>query len=184
MARGSTLARTVTMPIRLGLAAGELGLEVALGIVRGTRRALEPDQRPRRGRPVPSPLPTEHPPPRRPSPAARSTNGAATTPVPPPTATGDSIPVRPPPPGAKLVDDTPVPVGEFGGEGADEAAGAEVRVAPPWDGYDGLTAAQVQRRLADADREVVAAVLLYESTRRDRRSVVRAADRRLRALSA
>ncbi len=90
----------------------------------------------------------------------------------------------PPAPGAKAVDDDPVPVAEIGGEDAAEGAGAQVRVDPPWDGYDGMTAAQVKQRLGRADREVAAAVSLYEAAGRGRRSVTEAADRRLRRLSA
>lgn len=181
--------------MRLTLSAGEVALEVALDVVRGTRRALEGDQRDE----VPLARSSWPPaPPRRPR--AASGNGASATttapapppppaeavepppPVPPATAVGDAVPVVPPSPGAKEVDDAPVPVAEFGGEGAEEDAGAEVHVDPPWDGYDDMTAAQIAERLEDAGREMVATVALYEGMKRDRRSVVRAADRRLRAL--
>jgi hypothetical protein len=78
----------------------------------------------------------------------------------------------------------PVPVAEFGEEGAEEKAGAQVHVDPPWGGYDDMTAARIQQRLRTAKREVVAAVSLYESTHRKRRTVIDAAGRRLRSLSA
>jgi hypothetical protein len=199
MGLGGTLAHTATAPVRLSLSAGELALEVALGIVRGTRRALQGDHD--ASGPAqpswPAPPPPPRPAPRRP---ASPSNGASTKssgathtaasapivepppPVPAAEARGDAVPVIPPPPGAKEVDDAPVPVAEFGEEGAEEDAGAEVRIDPPWEGYDDMIAAQVQDRLADANREVVAAVALYEGMKRDRRSVARAADRRLRAL--
>ena len=107
------------------------------------------------------PSPPPPPPRRRPTPSTNGTSAATadapSAPPPPraPAAQGDAVPVIPPPPGAKEVDDAPVPVAEFGGEGAEEDAGAEVRIGPPWDGM-----------------------------KRDRRSVARAADRRLRLLSA
>ena len=94
------------------------------------------------------------------------------------------MPVVSRPPGAKDVDDSPVTVAEFGGDGAGEGAGAQVRVDPPWEGYDDLKAGDIGKRLGDADREVAAAVALYESMGRGRRSVIEAADRRLRKLSA
>jgi len=61
-------------------------------------------------------------------------------------------------------------------------AGAEVHIDTPWDGYDAMTAIQVQERLANADSAVAAAVALYEGAGRRRVSVVGAADRRLRRL--
>jgi hypothetical protein len=193
MGLGGTIAHTATAPVRLTLSAGELALEVALGVVRGTRRALSGDDHAESGLTQPSwPAPPPRPPRERPR---SSTNGASATsssstqtveapppPPPPVEPQGAAVPVIPPPPGAKEVDDAPIPVAEFGGEGAQENAGAEVHIDPPWDGYDDMTAAQVNERLADANREVVAAVSLYESVKRDRRSVIRTADRRLRAL--
>ena len=199
MGLGGTLASTATAPVRLGLSAGELALEVALGVVRGTRRALEREHE-FDSMPVhPSwPPPPPLAPPRRSS-TTTSANGSSATeappkprpesvetppPLPPAAAKGDAVPVVPPPAGAKEVDDSPIPVAEFAEEGAEDGAGAEVHIDPPWDGYDDMTAAQIQQRLADSDREVVATVSLYEGMRRGRRSVVRAADKRLRALSA
>lgn len=93
------------------------------------------------------------------------------------------VAAEPPLAGAKEVDDAATRVAEVGGAGAEEDAGAEVRVEAPWDGYDDMTAAQIQQRLSGAGREVAAAVSLYEGSRRARRSVVRAADRRVRVLS-
>jgi hypothetical protein len=187
MGLGGTIAHTATAPVRLTLSAGELALEVALGVVRGARRALRGDHgetgldQPSWPAPPPRPRPARE----RPTPSAdgaSSTRTVAPPPIPRTEAQGDAVPVVPPPPGAKVVDDAPVPVAEFGEEGAEDDAGAEVHIDPPWDGYDDLTAAQVNERLADANREVVAAVALYEGMKRERRSVVRAADRRLRAL--
>jgi hypothetical protein len=85
-------------------------------------------------------------------------------------------------PGAKQVDDEPVPVAEFAEAGAEDGAGAEVHVDPPWDGYDAMSAAQIKRRLSTADSGAAAAVSLYEGAGRGRVSVVAAAGRRLRAL--
>jgi hypothetical protein len=104
--------------------------------------------------------------------------------VPPAAAQGDAVPVVPPPPGAKSVDDDPVPVAEFAEEGAEQGAGAQIDIEAPWEGYDGMTAAQIQKRISGADSAMVAAVSLYEGSRRGRRSVIDAADRRLKLLSA
>jgi hypothetical protein len=160
-----TLLRGLAGPARVGLSASELTLEVALGVVRAARDLLRRD-RPRAGT------------------AVRWAPPTAERPAPPASVVGPAVSIVPPSAGLKQVDDDPVPVAEFGGEGAAESAGAEVRVAAPLDGYDGMTAAQIQAALADADRATVAAVALYEQSRRARRSVMRATDRRLRALSA
>jgi hypothetical protein len=88
------------------------------------------------------------------------------------------------PQGAKRVDDEPELVGEFASAEAADGAGAEVHADPPWDGYDRLTATQIRGRLAGADREVAAAVSLYEGLGRKRVSVLRAADSRLRGRGA
>lgn len=183
-----TVVRGAVAPVKLGLSAGELALEVTLGLVRGVRRAFGDDDG-NRGLTTPlappRPVSVEHrrsgsvSTPERP----RKPKVAPPPPVPPAAADGPAIAVVPPPPGAKQVDDAPVPVAEFGGEGAETAAGAQIHIDEPWDGYDGLTAAQIQKRLTKANRAVVAAVSLYEGSKRGRRSVIGAADRRLRQLS-
>ena len=210
-----TVVRSAVAPVKLGLSAGELALEVTLGLVRGVRRAFGEDGHSRG-------LATPLAPPRPISPDRRGSSGSVSTPerpgraatsrapgahrgpsttptapvsvakpkvappppVPPAAADGPAIAVVPPPPGAKQVDDDPVPVAEFGGKGAEAAAGAQIHIDEPWDGYDGMTAAQIQKRLTKANRAVVAAVSLYEGSGRGRRSVLGAADRRLRQLSA
>lgn len=77
------------------------------------------------------------------------------------------------------VDEEPVLVADVAEQGAEEGAGAEVHVEEPWEGYDAMTAGEIRSRLADAEPEVAAAVKLYETTRKERTSVLEAADRRL-----
>jgi len=62
----------------------------------------------------------------------------------------------------------------------DDGPGATVHVAEPWDGYAGMTAKEVVARLSDASREELATVELYEQGHGGRRTVMTAADRRLR----
>jgi hypothetical protein len=78
------------------------------------------------------------------------------------------------------VDEEPVLVAEAAEEGAEDGAGAEFHVEPPWDGYDQMTAAGIRDRLAAATATEAAAVELYESSRKNRRSVLDAAERALR----
>ena len=129
-------------------------------------------------------------PPPRPIASSPGSEAATATPeaaVPPPPvsateAQGPAVPVMPPP-GAKQVDDEPVQVAESAERGAEDGAGAEVRIDPPWDGYDALTAADIRDRLVAADAALATAVALYEGSGRGRVSVVRAAERRLGAVT-
>jgi hypothetical protein len=158
MALARILARGATAPIRLGLSAGGLGLSVARTVVDEARHALGHDHDRRRSngwsgvRPAPV---------RSPAPDVRGQGDALKSVV--------DVVVAPSPPSP------PEAVAEDG-------VGAEIRVEPPWDGYDAMTAAQIRARLATAGRSAAAAVSLYEAAGRGRVSVVAAADRRLRSL--
>jgi hypothetical protein len=79
------------------------------------------------------------------------------------------------------VDEETVLVAEAAEEGAQEGPGPELHVEPPWDGYDQMTAGDIRDRLAIAGPAEAAAVELYESTRKARRSVLDAAERALRS---
>jgi len=68
----------------------------------------------------------------------------------------------------------------FAEAGAEEGAGAAVHVEEPWKGYGQMTAKEVIARLADAGREELAAVALYERAHRGRQTVLAAAERQLR----
>jgi hypothetical protein len=79
------------------------------------------------------------------------------------------------------LEERPVVAAEVAEAGAEEGAGAQVHVDQPWEGYGGMTAAQIRDRLADADPEVAAVVKLYEAANKGRRSVIEMADRRMRS---
>ena len=96
----------------------------------------------------------------------------AEPPAPPPSA---------PAAGPDHLEERPVVAAEVAEAGAEEGAGAELHVELPWDGYGGMTAAEVWVRLADADPEVAAVVKLYEAAHKRRSSVIEAADRRMRS---
>ena len=78
------------------------------------------------------------------------------------------------------VDEEPVLVAEAAEEGAEDGAGPELHVEAPWDGYDKMTAAGIRDRLAAASPAEAATVELYESTRKNRSSVMDAAARALK----
>jgi len=74
-------------------------------------------------------------------------------------------------------------VAEVAEPGAEDGAGAQVRIAEPWDGYRGMAAADIIGHLASASREELATVELYELAGRRRKSVVAAAQRALKQAS-
>ncbi len=86
-----------------------------------------------------------------------------------------------PSPRVKEVDEEPVLAAEFADQGAEDGAGAEVRVDEPWEGYSRMRAPEVTDRLSGATTAELAAVQLYESTHRNRVSVLRSVDARMRA---
>jgi hypothetical protein len=78
------------------------------------------------------------------------------------------------------VDEEVVLVAEAAEEGAEDGAGPELHVDPPWEGYDQMTAAAIRDRLAAASPVEAAAVELYESVGKSRRTVLDAAARALK----
>jgi hypothetical protein len=79
------------------------------------------------------------------------------------------------------VSEEPELVREEAEPGAEDGAGASVRVQPPWEGYERMAAREVIARLGDASPAELAAVELYERTHRSRQTVLEAAERRLKA---
>jgi hypothetical protein len=177
----------VLLPLRLGLRATGLAVRGAREIVERAAglAGLAPDQSHER---APSPdfdaAPTAAP--TRTEPPARPTQ-TQTAGAPPPLHEGEAIvheveavdydapevtePVH--------VDEGLELVAETAEPGAEDGAGAQVRVAEPWDGYSALRAADVIERLAQATSEELAAIELYELTSRRRQTVIAAAQREL-----
>jgi hypothetical protein len=79
------------------------------------------------------------------------------------------------------LDEEVVLVAEVAEEGAEDGAGAELHVDPPWDGYDEMTAPEIRDRLVVGDPVLAAAVDLYETTHKSRRTVIDAAERVLKS---
>jgi hypothetical protein len=106
----------------------------------------------------------------------------------------DITPDSPPPPPSPVPAGTPAVtepphlesedtvVEELAEAGAEEGAGAQIRVAEPWAGYAQLKAADVVDQLAGRDQAALAAVELYELSHRRRQTVIDAAQRELRRL--
>jgi hypothetical protein len=165
-------------PVRLTLRVWEFGLSTAAEAARIGMELLDPN------RGALSDFGEQ----RAPAPPAPDDNGQAADAGPVAAATPPRAPAAtdaPPPVPDELipdhVDEEPVLVAEAAEEGAEDGAGAELHVRPPWEGYDQMTAGDIRDRLAVATVTEAAAVELYESTRRSRRSVLDAAERAVRA---
>jgi len=174
-----TLTQLATLPLRLALRGAEIVLRAAGGIVGGdgdsydgeARVATADEPAPRR-EPVtraaapPAPAPAAEPP----APAVEPPAPAAEPPAPAPEA-------EPP-----HVSEEPVLVEEFADPGAEEGAGPEISIGEPWPSYASMNATEVIARLEEADPAAVAVARLYEQANRGRKTVLAAADRRLKVL--
>lgn len=70
-------------------------------------------------------------------------------------------------------------IAELADPGAEDGAGAELRVEEPWHRYDALSAADIIDRLATQDAAALSVLLLYERAHRARKTVLDAAARAL-----
>jgi len=107
-------------------------------------------------------------------------NGGAPA-APPMPATPATEPPEPAEPEPAHVSEEPELVAEVAEQGAEEGAGAELRVDEPWPGYVRMTAAEIRRRLRAQGPEAAAAVRLYEAANKGRSSVLEAAAREISA---
>jgi hypothetical protein len=64
--------------------------------------------------------------------------------------------------------------------GAQDGAGATIRIDEPWQGYEQMTARDIAARLTGASPAELAAIQLYESANRNRQTVLQAVERELR----
>lgn len=159
-------------PLKLGVRAtiGLLRLELHL-----VERLLGLDREPDAPVPQAEPFGPE-PPVSQPEPASSQAPPARPEPAPePPVALEPEPPVH--------IDTEAELVGEFAEAGAEDGAGAELRVAEPWDGYKKMPVAALRDRVAVANAEELAVIQLYEMTHRRRRTVLDAVERRSRQLA-
>jgi hypothetical protein len=174
----ANLIGLATLPLRLTLRGAELLLRAAGGIVGGhghaaaeqfgdvatatPARPTEPAARPAETEPRAEPEPAPAP-----APPARAV---------PPRDEPEDVPDH--------VSEEPVLVEEFADPGAENGAGPEIEVAEPWPSYGTMKADEVIARLEDTTPAAVAVARLYEQANRRRKTVLAAADRRLKALDA
>jgi outer membrane biosynthesis protein TonB len=181
----------------------ELGL-ATLDIV-GRVLGEEPTEGGDRAETAPEPPVAPAPPPAAPEPPAPEPPAAPAPEPPAPPPAPPVEPVAPPePPPAAAVPPVPAPgptestsidiglepeehspderelVEEFADPGAEDGAGASLRVEPPFEGYDALRAPDVIAHLRSADLAELGETELYERTHRGRRTVLEAITREIR----
>lgn len=169
----------ITLPLRLTVRAASLWLRATEEVVSRTLavadRVTSRDGAATPETPAPPRPRTEEPP--EPSAPEASSPPPASAPPPAPSAP-PPIPEEP-----AHVSEEPVLVEELAESGAEEGAGAQVRIDEPWDGYAQLSAQEVIARLDDASAEELAAINLYESANRARATVLSAVERQLELIS-
>jgi hypothetical protein len=169
----------VRAPVRIRLKVVEMGLSTSAEAARIAMELLNPDRGMSRDF-------STYRAPERPDYAGGNGAAAPVTDAPPSIPDAPpSIPDAPPSIPDELipdhVDEETVLVAESAEEGAEDGAGAELTVEVPWDGYDQMTAADIRDRLSAATAVEAAAVELYETTGKNRRTVIDAAARALRS---
>jgi hypothetical protein len=117
-----------------------------------------------------------------------SPDGSAWTPAPaaqpPSPKRADAIDFAAPPPESPAhVSEQPILAAEVAEPGAEDGAGAEVRVDEPWPGYRQLNASDVIARIVAADPAELAAIQLFEAANRRRQTVLAAVEQQLELLS-
>ena len=185
---GSILTRQyrfATRGIEIGLRTAHQVVAVGEGIVGGLAGRLERHHGRGEGDVVfgdvvPEPTDVAPDPPAAPPPPA-----SAPEPPPAPTLAPEPPPAPEPAPAPEPshVSTEPVLVEESAEPGAEDGAGAQIRIGEPWPGYRGLKARDVVARLPFATREELAAVELFERAGANRKSVVVAAERALKKAS-
>jgi ferritin-like metal-binding protein YciE len=106
----------------------------------------------------------------------RPDSGSNGTTAPPPQRRDTKYEIREP----EHVSEEPELVMESGELGAEDTPGPEIHVDEPWEDYDRMKATEIERRLEDSSDELAAVVRLYEVSHKNRQTVIKAAERRLR----
>jgi hypothetical protein len=171
--------RIARFALRGSLKATERTLELATGLVRW----VTPDGDSADVRVPPAPSDFATPPPVQ-ADVVEPPQGVETArPTTTPPRGQPEVPATPQPVEPAHVSEEPTVVEEFAEPGAEEGAGAEVRVDEPWEGYSRTAAKDVIARVRDAAPAELAAVQLYETAHAGRATVIAAVRRELRAKS-
>jgi outer membrane biosynthesis protein TonB len=145
----------------------------------------------------PGPHATPEPPlaPEPPATAPTPPVGLPVEPVPPPAPPPPPAAAEPPMTAPDPTESTSIDIGlepeehspderelveEFADPGAEDGAGASLRVAPPFQGYEVLRAPEVIAHLGSADLAELGETELYERTHRARRSVLEAIEQEIK----
>jgi len=177
------LGQLITLPLRISIAATRLVLEVAGGAAEGAVRTAHQltgsgdtqraEAKPRQPDAGAKPRQPDEEPLVRPELAVPDAGVRAEAPPRPRRAS--QAPREP-----RHVSEEPELVEEVAEPGAQDGAGAEVRVEEPWEGYRRMSAKEVIARLGNASTAELTAVGLYENGNQGRQTVLSAVERGLR----
>jgi hypothetical protein len=181
------LTSLISFPVRVGVRGAQTAVRVSEAVIDRALAVVMPSP------PKPAHGP-EHPAQGTEGPAQRPERPAPDEPSPPPAApepppAAASAPAAPEPPPATASAPAPPParhvsaevelVGEVADPGAEDGAGAEVRVDEPWPGYGSMSAEDVIDRITAASGAELAAIGLYERSHRGRQTVLDAVQKAL-----
>jgi hypothetical protein len=171
-------------PVRFGFRIGIGVLRFELDLIERILGLDRPEPSPAAAEPEPAVVtePYAAPPP----PAPPRPEPASAPPAPPrpePVSAPPQPPRRLEPDAPRHLDTEPELVGEFAEPGAEEGAGAQIRVEEPWPGYRRMQVTGILDRIAVASAEELAVAQLYEATHRRRRTVLDAVQRRMKVLA-
>ena len=97
-----------------------------------------------------------------------------------PPRTPAAVEPEPPPPSPHIEEEPNTLVAAVAEPGAEDGAGAELRVQEPWDGYARMKVADISDHLSAESNEALLAVRLFEVTHKNRRGVLAAVERELK----
>jgi hypothetical protein len=177
----------IFLPLRLGIRAFELGLRGTTEVLErlaglaGVRSSEAPASPSAPAEPEPEPA---RQPAAEEAPSPREREEPSTVPDVELVDRGEPIDYETPAePEPRHVDTEEVLVESVAEEGAQDGAGAQIRIAEPWEGYQHLRAADVVARARTATPEELAAVELFELAGRKRQTVISAVQRELKRRS-
>jgi 1-acyl-sn-glycerol-3-phosphate acyltransferase len=100
--------------------------------------------------------------------------------LPEPSETPAAAEPQPPPPSPQIEEEPNTLVAAVAEPGAEDGAGAELRVEEPWDGYARMKVAEISDHVSAISNEALLAVRLFEVTHKNRRGVLTAVERELK----
>lgn len=159
----------------------EFVLTAPLKLTRAAVRTVLSHEKTRHEHPEPGPVTRDRTVPTAEAKSPRPASVAGTEAPSPPLGSGATTEAPPPPavpePHIETEDEL---VASSSDAGAEDGAGAQIGIGEPWVGYRGMHAPEIVDRIALADTAELALVQLFEAANRNRVTVIRAVEDRLK----